>query len=223
MSATAIANSNGRSPLPRELLTLLETAVIAEVPEKRVRKDIETGIYPKARILRFDDRHLCFRWSDIFTIAAVYRSDLNGRLRKLIWEKVEILDCHVHAPLFTWHELSTWEKCKSVKLNNYVFLDLHSVCEDVKPRVDLYAHGLSRIEEKEGVLGGDSVFKGTRLPVLHVGKMVERGEKINDIRADYPYLSDDDVKFAHLYYRAHPIVGRPRTRAEAKSDPSATG
>jgi uncharacterized protein (DUF433 family) len=218
MTATMIANCNSGS-LPRELLTLLETTILAEVSENRVRKDIETGLYPSARIVRFDDRRMCFRWSDVFTIAAVYRNRaLNGRMRKLVFEKVYSLDCPLNPPLFHWTAVGAWEKCRAVKLDSYVVLDLHGVCEDVRPRVDLYAYGLSRIEEKDGVLGGDAVFKGTRLPVLHVGKMFDRGETIGDIRADYPYLTEDDVKFAQIYYRAHPIVGRPRTRAEAKGD-----
>lgn len=219
MIARAIANSNGNSSLPRDLLTLLETTILAEVSEKRLRKDIETGLYPAGHIVRIDDRRMCFRWSDVFTVAAVYRNlALNGRMRKLVFEKVYSLDCELKPPLFQWAHIAGWEKCKVVHLDKYVVLDLHSVCEDVRPRVDLYAYGLSRIEEKDGVLGGDAVFNGTRLPVLHVGKMFDRGEKMGDIRADYSYLTEDDVKFAQLYYRAHPMVGRPRTRAEAESD-----
>jgi uncharacterized protein (DUF433 family) len=223
MIATAIANSNSGSSLPRELLTLLETVVLAEVSEARLRKDIETGLYPAGRIVRFEDRRICFQWSDVFTIAAVYRNSvLNGRLRKLVFEKVESLNCHINPPLFHWTDIS-WAKCREVRLDNYVVLDLHGVCEDVRPRVDLYAYGLSRIEEKDSILGGEAVFRGTRLPVLHVGKMVDKGEKIADVRADYPYLTEDDVKFAQLYYRAHPIIGRPRTRAEANGDPPLVG
>ena len=152
-------------------------------------------------------------------VAAVYHNmALNGRLRKLAFEKIYGLNCELSPPLFHWAGVTALEKCRMVKLDKYLSLDLHSVCQDVRPRVDLYASGLARIEEKDGVLGGDAVFKGTRLPVLHVGKMFDRGEIMGDIRADYPYLTEDDVKFAQIYYRAHPIAGRPRTRAEAKGD-----
>lgn len=214
MIITTISDCRGS----RGLLSLLETVVLAEVPEDRVRKDIETGVYPARRIVRFDNKRMCFNWSDVFTIAAVYRNRvLTGKLRRLVFEKVESLNCNMDPPLFHWTALS-FERCRSVKLDNYVVLDLHGVCEDVRPRVDLYAHGLSRITENDGVLGGEAVFRDTRLSVLHVGKMVDKGEKIGDIRADYPYLTEDDVKFAQLYYRAHPIVGRPRTRAEPDGD-----
>jgi uncharacterized protein (DUF433 family) len=138
-------------------------------------------------------------------------------MRKLVIDKVEGLNCHVDPRLFHWTAM-TWGECRLISLDNYVVLDMHRVCEDVRPRVDLYAHGLSKIEEKEGVLGGEAVFSGTRLPVLHVGKMYDKGESVGDIRADYSYLTEDDIKFAHLYYRSHPIIGRPRARAEVDSD-----
>jgi uncharacterized protein (DUF433 family) len=217
---TATANSNHDSPLPRELLTLLETVVLAEVSEHRVRKDIETGVYPSGRVVRLEDRRLCFRWIDVYTVAAVYRNHiLTGKLRKLVFQKVNHLDCDhviasvVHTPSVHWSL-----NCKAVKLDSYLSLDFHSVYVDIRPRVDLYAYGLLRIEEKDSVMGGDAVFRGTRLPVLHVGKMYDRGESAENIREDYPSLTDDDIRFAQLYYRAHPTIGRPRTRAEADGD-----
>ena len=57
-------------------------------------------------------------------------------------------------------------------------------------------------------MGGEAVFKNTRLSVKHVGKMREDGEKIEDILEDYPYLRENDVEFARLYFKSHPN-GRP--------------
>ncbi len=74
--------------------------------------------------------------------------------------------------------------------------------------------GLSRIEENADTNGGDAVFTGSRLSVRHIGKMRERGEAIENILEDYPYLSRSDVEFARIYHNAHPPVGRPRTCAE---------
>lgn len=59
--------------------------------------------------------------------------------------------------------------------------------------------GLSRVDERADVLGGDAVFRETRLSVLHIGKMVEAGERVDDILEDYPYLNEDHVKFASFY------------------------
>jgi len=75
------------------------------------------------------------------------------------------------------------------------------------------AHGLERVEEADTVLGGAAVFRDTRISVLHIGKMSERGVPTAEILEDYPKLTEDDVRFAKLYYRARPPVGRPRDGA----------
>lgn len=80
----------------------------------------------------------------------------------------------------------------------------------VSPRLNVYYLGLSRVEERHDVLGGEAVFRDSRLSVMHVGKMIESGEAVANILEDYPYLNEDDVRFASLYFRAHPAVGRPR-------------
>ena len=40
--------------------------------------------------------------------------------------------------------------------------------------------------------------------------MIERGESLEVIQEDYPYLSELDLKFAPLYVKAYPIMGRPK-------------
>ncbi len=101
-----------------------------------------------------------------------------------------------------------------LKLDEYLYIDLAKVAEDLAPRVDSYAEGLRRIEEKEGVLGGEAVFKRTRLSVNHIGKLRDGGEAIENIIEDYPYLRKGDIEFARLYFKAHPVVGRPPRHEE---------
>jgi uncharacterized protein (DUF433 family) len=120
-----------------------------------------------------------------------------------------------------------WTACMSenwtttLEIDSYVFIDVKRVLEDVRPRMNLYAKGLMRIEEKSSVLGGKPVFSGTRLSVHHVGKMFARGEPLDNILEDYSYLTKNDVLFAHLYHLAHPTVGRPRAIVEV--DPEDVG
>lgn len=45
---------------------------------------------------------------------------------------------------------------------------------------------------------------------MHIGELVEKGVSIDEIIEDYASLDETDVKFAHLYFLAHPAVGRPR-------------
>jgi uncharacterized protein (DUF433 family) len=109
---------------------------------------------------------------------------------------------------------SKWRKNLSVDIDRYLSLNIKSVLHRVSPRLNLYRDGLYRIEERDDVLGGEAVFRGSRLSVLHVGKMIDAGESVSNILEDYPYLNEDDVRFASLYYRAHPAPGRPRASGE---------
>jgi uncharacterized protein (DUF433 family) len=191
--------------------------VIAGVAEKRVRKDIELGLLSGPIILRSSqaiDGRIGVHWDDVFVLAAVYGCrHLNARLRQ------RILQCAGEIAEFT-SAGSPFGKasCATILIDKYVTLDLGKVVASVQPRMDLYAAGLGRIEARKGVLGGDAVFRNTRLPVLHVGKMHDRGIPMAEILGDYPYLTEDDVKFAQLYFHAHPPVGRPRAGAAAQDD-----
>jgi uncharacterized protein (DUF433 family) len=50
------------------------------------------------------------------------------------------------------------------------------------------------------ILGGAKVFPNTRLSVVHVGEMLERGDICKEeLQVDYPCLTDQDLKFAKRY------------------------
>lgn len=215
---TCISHSDpiDHRPPARELFSLLEAVVLASVPEKRVRKDIETGVLTPPCIKRIADAHLCVHWTFVFSLAAVYgNTTLPGKLRKVALSRIDTA-----FPMSSWaprildngaFARELWAK-HTLELDRYLAIDLAKVCETVKPRVSAYIEGLTRVEEKDHVLGGEAVFRGSRLPVKHVGKMIESGESLENVMEDYPYLTEGDILFASLYYRAHPTVGRPRAR-----------
>jgi len=212
----------------RAMLSLREATVLADVPEAKVRKDIETGLL--SPIKSGDFERLLFRWADVFVFAAVYKSDLlSSPLRKKAFGALEGLvepSCRRHFYSHLDADELMAAKCKwrrpsksflaadRLELGGYLFIDFRKVAEDMAPRVDSYAEGLGQIEEKEGVLGGEAVFRKTRLSVKHIGKLRDGGEAIENIIEDYPYLRKSDVEFARLYYKAHPMVGRPPRHEE---------
>jgi uncharacterized protein (DUF433 family) len=213
----------------RAMLSLREAIVLADIAEAKVRKDIETGFL--APIRSANAERLLFRWADVFVLAAVYKGDLlSAALRKKAFAEFEGLMApssrrrfyeHLDAEALLATKLTRDRPsqlpgaCDRLKLDDYLFIDIAKVIEDLAPRVDLYAAGLTHIEEKEGVLGGEAVFKNTRLSVNHIGKMREGGEAIVDIIEDYPYLHHGDIEFARLYFKAHPVLGRPPRREES--------
>jgi uncharacterized protein (DUF433 family) len=219
----------------RAVLSLRETVVLASVAETAVRKDIEDKVLEPVR-LEHDDRKPRFRWVDVFLLAAVYRNQLfSKRMRMVALDRLE----HCVAPSFRRTSMcykenmsrhaSLWERpsnlvtgCDVMELDNYVFLDFNRVKSDLTPRVDLYARGLCKTDERFDTFGGEALFANTRLPVRHIGKMAINGEPVESILEDYPYLTAEDVNFAMIYSEAHPNMGRPRSspgEASAKISP----
>ena len=66
----------------------------------------------------------------------------------------------------------------------------------------------SHLVRDTNIMGGQTVFPNSRLSVHHVGKIVNRGESFQTIREDYPFLSEQDLKFASLYVDDSMSVGR---------------
>lgn len=217
------------SLVSRNLLSLKEVVTLADVPEKRVRKDIETGVLEAPRFIRLEDSRLAFTWNYVVVLAAVYGNDfLTGKLRKRALCKLDQLrPINWTVASSTTDGEARWicafENKASVDIDRYLNIDLSRVIHRVSPRVEVYCTGLSRVEEKEDVLGGEAVFTRSRLSVLHIGKMVDGGERVENVLEDYPYLNEDDIKFASLYYRAHPPTGRPRASSEPTHDENLVG
>jgi uncharacterized protein (DUF433 family) len=213
----------------RATLSLCEAALLAGAPEAKVRKDIETGVLPPIRSSGVE--RLLFRWADVYVFAAVYNGGLlPGTLRRKAIEEFEsllepscrrrayeLLDVEaLMAATCAWTQPGRlFAQYGRLELGGYLFIDVEKVATDVAPRIAVYAEGLSRIEERQGVLGGEAVFRNTRLSVRHIGKMHDGGEPIESIIEDYPYLHDRDIAFARLYWKAHPAAGRPRRTEEA--------
>lgn len=217
------------APVTR-LLSLREALVLAGIDEreKDVRNDITHGVLPAARLIRIENAHLCFHWPYVVTFAAVYGNRLldSSELRRVALEKVffvasgcpdEEAALLYSAGCWTsfrdnWRR-SLWDcefSTAHVGIDNYIEINVGKACEEVRPRVNLYAEGLDRVEESDPVLGGAAVFKDTRISVLHIGKMADRGVSTTEILEDYESLTMGDVEFAKLYFRARPPVGRPR-------------
>ncbi len=86
--------------------------------------------------------------------------------------------------------------------------------EQIVQNVNLYRKGFDRIASNPEVLGGEHVFKGTRISLEHVAGLFRRGASETEIREDYAVLSDIDLAFAAVHARMRPPPGRPRKSLE---------
>lgn len=60
------------------------------------------------------------------------------------------------------------------------------------------------------IMGGDPVFRGTRVPVHMIADIVAQGQSENDSLESYPRLTAEMVRLAPVYAAAYPLRGRPR-------------
>jgi uncharacterized protein (DUF433 family) len=69
------------------------------------------------------------------------------------------------------------------------------------------------------VMHGTPAYRGTRIPIELIAKMVRQGAKIDEILEGYPALDREKVELAPLYVQAFPRRGRPASRPWAKRRP----
>ena len=60
------------------------------------------------------------------------------------------------------------------------------------------------------IMGGNPVFRGTRVPVHQVAELLNKGETVERLREDYPRVSEEMIQLAPIYAAAHPLRGRPK-------------
>ncbi|NBA95976.1 DUF433 domain-containing protein [Pseudomonas sp. R5(2019)] len=66
------------------------------------------------------------------------------------------------------------------------------------------------------ILGGEPVFKGSRLPIENILATVGEGVPLELIQEDYPFLTEEMIDLARLYRETHPRRGRPRKAGPPK-------
>jgi uncharacterized protein (DUF433 family) len=62
------------------------------------------------------------------------------------------------------------------------------------------------------VLGGDPVFRGTRVPVHMIAELIAQGSAPTELIESYPRLSVEMIRLAPVYAAAYPLRGRPRNQ-----------
>jgi uncharacterized protein (DUF433 family) len=98
-----------------------------------------------------------------------------------------------------------------------------------EPRRELAAslHDLRRarhlVVSDPEILGGDPVFRGTRVPVHLIAELVAQGSKPAELIDSYPRLTANMVRLAPVYAAAYPLRGRPRRQPWRDQQPVRRG
>jgi uncharacterized protein (DUF433 family) len=182
--------------------TVLEASAIFNLPERQIRKELELGWLPEADPPRVPfEAVVCILAMTAFAVFVRLRPD--GR-RQLFEGIREWLDRS---------ELDPEPVKDDVVVGKGVHIQVKDIAEDALARVESFEKWkMMRVMEDPDILGGEPVFRDTRLSVRQIGGL-PKAERAA-IREDYPYLSDDDVRFAGVFSRAYPRKGRPRESAK---------
>jgi uncharacterized protein (DUF433 family) len=102
-----------------------------------------------------------------------------------------------------------------------VSIECKAFRQKVARNLSAFRWGRRRIVSSPDVLGGEPVFRGTRIPVQHVASLFRKGVRENEIAEDFPALSSRDLAYARLFSRLTHRPGRPRKRLALRRGSSA--
>ncbi len=102
------------------------------------------------------------------------------------------------------------ESASTLEFAKFFVLQLNSISQELSELISQFNEWKSHLVTDSNIMGGQTVFPDSRLSVHHIGKIIDREESIQAIQEDYPYLSELDLKFAPLYAKAYPLIGRPK-------------
>jgi uncharacterized protein (DUF433 family) len=70
------------------------------------------------------------------------------------------------------------------------------------------------VAKDKATLGGEPVFKGTRIPVYGIAAMLDAGATAEELLSGYPKLNERLLDLARIWAAAHPRRGRPKSLSD---------
>ncbi len=91
-------------------------------------------------------------------------------------------------------------------------IDLIEPRREVMERVKQLRRAERVVTVDPEIMGGNPVFRGTRVPVHLIDEKLRLGETVERLCEDYPRVSEEMIRLASIYAAAHPLRGRPRKK-----------
>jgi uncharacterized protein (DUF433 family) len=173
------------------IFTPAEAAAFVRIPTKRVYKELEYAVItPNANPPRLTFAALVY-------LKALKEVDFSFSVdfRTLLYQR--LVDAIAH-------------NTKQIEVARYFVLQLDAILLELSELVSHFNMWKDNLVSNPDIMGGEIVFPNTRLTVRHIGTMFDRGESIEVIREDYPYLSEEDIEFSRIHVIAYPVIGRPK-------------
>ena len=102
---------------------------------------------------------------------------------------------------------------KSVSLDGgFLTIDLREPRRELATSMRELRRARELVVSDPGIMGGDPVFRGTRVPVHLIATLLGQGSTEADVLEGYPRLTAEMVRLAPIYAAAYPLRGRPRAQ-----------
>jgi uncharacterized protein (DUF433 family) len=151
-------------------------------------------------------------------------------LRLKLWYEVgAMLSQERRQRLF--EEIEQRPTAKRVKADALLIVDVEEARKQIAKRARDLEAAEAAVMRSSAIMGGEPIFKGTRIPVRLIASMLAQGASAAEILDGYPKLEARQLELARIWTAAHPRRGRPKTihdrggkvrsqlRAPLKSDP----
>ena len=91
-----------------------------------------------------------------------------------------------------------------------VKIDLREPRRELAASLRALRRARSLVVSDQEILGGEPVFRGTRVPVHLIATLAEQGSTETETLNAYPRLTPEMIRLAPAYAQAYPLRGRPR-------------
>ncbi|MGV6875821.1 DUF433 domain-containing protein [Pseudochelatococcus sp. B33] len=178
------------------IYTPAEAAAVSGVAVKAVHNAIDKRIVEA----RPDPR------SRSATRRALTRDDL---LRLKLWYGVgSVLAADRRQRLFD--EIKATPDATTVRADDLLIVDVAEARKQLDAKIRALDEAEAAIHQQKDILGGEPVFRGTRVPVRMIVAMVAQGASAGEILEGYPALTPRMLELAAIWVAAHPARGRPK-------------
>jgi uncharacterized protein (DUF433 family) len=109
-----------------------------------------------------------------------------------------------------FEEIKAAPTAKTVRADDLLIIDIAEARKQLKARIVDLDEAEAAIGRVKGVVGGEPVFKGTRIPVRMIAAMLAQGADEAEVLEGYPRLTLRMMELGKIWVAAHPPRGRPK-------------
>ena len=173
-----------------ELFTLDEAAAIAEIEPDTVRTALEKRAVTPSRKIK-TGKAVRYRFSEGDVLFLLVLAEFPFPLSKE--DKDSLAQVLAHGNKTARHWVSDGPDVVFRSGDMKIFIECKHFRETVERNVTAYRWGKERITSSPDVLGGEPVFRGTRVPFQTLLDYLEGGETLDEFLEQFPGVSREQA------------------------------